>query len=120
MNLFLIALGGASGAILRYLVSQFMVRFFASTFPLQTLFVNVSGSLLLGLSAKTIAENHVLGLFFGVGFLGAYTTFSTFSFESIALLKQGKMQFFLLNTFCNVILSFGALSLGLWMRNAWK
>lgn len=93
MALVYVALGGAAGAVARYGISGWVYQRFSDTFPWGTLAVNVLGSLLLGV---------VLGWFEGsvlspelrravtVGFLGAFTTFSTFAYESVALVQAGE------------------------------
>ncbi len=88
-----VAAGGALGAILRFAVSGWVQELSASTFPWGTMAVNVLGSLLLGFavvwlqSAVTSAEVRV---FATIGLLGAFTTFSTFTYETAALLRDGE------------------------------
>lgn len=88
----IIGLGGFLGANLRYLVGGWAADRLGSTFPYGTLLINVSGSFLIGLFLTLITERFTappgLRLFFAIGFLGAYTTFSTFSFESLALIQS--------------------------------
>ena len=89
-----VALGGAVGASLRYLVVHFMGT--ASGFPLGTLLVNVLGSFLIGVSYVLIAEKALISELWRpiimAGFLGGLTTFSAFSLESIHLLEDGRWQ----------------------------
>ena len=84
-----IAAGGALGALARYGVTAWAVARFGSGFPMGTLTVNVTGSFLLGLAATLLAAKARVPVatrpFFTVGFLGAYTTFSTFAFDTVAL-----------------------------------
>jgi fluoride exporter len=93
MILFLIALGGAAGSVLRYLVGGAVQRSSASGFPFGTMFVNVAGCFLIGifvrslLNMQTSAELRALLV---VGFCGGFTTFSTFSFETMGLLEGGE------------------------------
>ena len=93
MQLILIALGGALGAVLRYGVSE-AVQPSRGSFPLATLIANVSGAFLLGLLATFLLErtdlSSQLRLGITVGILGAYTTFSTFSLETLDLLNDGE------------------------------
>ena len=88
----LIGLGGILGANARYLVSVWAARRIGACFPFGTLIVNLSGSLLLGFVATGIVGRVVyereVQMLVSVGFLGAYTTFSTFAFESVALVRR--------------------------------
>ena len=89
--LFAIALGGAVGSVARFLVGTFMQR--ASVdFPYGTLLVNVTGSLLLGFLARSLTDSATspeLRAALTVGLCGGYTTFSTFSLETVALMERG-------------------------------
>ena len=92
-TILLIGLGGFIGANLRYLVSGWAVGHFGNAFPWGTLIVNFSGSCLLALFIGW-AANHAgfdprVRLLVAVGFFGAYTTFSTYATESVALLQVG-------------------------------
>jgi CrcB protein len=88
----LIGIGGIVGANARYLVSVWAARRIGASFPHGTLIVNLSGSLLLGFVATWIVGRVVyereIQLLVSIGFLGAYTTFSTFAFESVSLLRR--------------------------------
>lgn len=96
-----VALGGAVGAIGRYLVSTWAVDRWGTTFPYGTLIVNVGGSLLLGLVAGLAARGDGVSenvrLLVGVGFCGAFTTFSTFAVETVAMAERGSVSGALLN-----------------------
>jgi CrcB protein len=89
----LIALGGAAGSLLRYLIGGAVQRTSASGFPVGTMFVNVSGCFLIGilvrqfLNMQTTPELRALLI---VGFCGGFTTFSTFSAETLALIEGGE------------------------------
>lgn len=89
----IIAIGGGLGASSRFAVYQLMVHWFGKSFPFGTLAVNVIGSFLLGLVYSLIDNGQLQELpwrnLFAVGFLGAFTTFSTFSLDSLLLLQQG-------------------------------
>jgi fluoride exporter len=89
----LIGVGGFLGANARYLVAGWITERLGIAFPYGTLIINVSGSFILGFFLESISDRLFLHpnwrLFFAIGFLGAYTTFSTFSFESLVLLQEG-------------------------------
>lgn len=93
MILFLIALGGAVGSALRYLIGGAIQRSSASGYPVGTMVVNVAGCFLIGvfvrylLNMQTSAELRALLV---VGFCGGFTTFSTFSFETVGLIEGGE------------------------------
>ena len=91
-NWMLVALGGALGAVLRFYISESMPD---ADFPWATLSVNLVGSLLLGaVTAATLtnALSEPQALLLGVGLLGAFTTMSTFSVETIALMEAGQWR----------------------------
>ena len=91
--LWYIAFGSAIGGVTRYLVGGAVQRLTPGTFPVGTLIVNVTGSFLLGAILRyaidTPAVTPELRAFLTIGFCGGYTTFSTFSYESVALLEDG-------------------------------
>ncbi|MDQ8161213.1 MAG: fluoride efflux transporter CrcB [Gemmatimonadota bacterium] len=87
-----VALGGAIGSVARYAVGVWLARA-GGTFPVATLLINVTGSFLIGLFARLFEApdaNPVLRAALTVGLCGGFTTFSTFSAETIALLQQGR------------------------------
>src|SRR5438105_4677366 len=92
-DLLLIGTGAVFGANLRYWVVNYVAARLGPAFPYGTLIINVTGSFLLGFILVLISNRLVadpgLRLLLGTGFLGAYTTFSTFSYETIALIDQG-------------------------------
>ncbi|UCB54064.1 MAG: fluoride efflux transporter CrcB [Thiotrichales bacterium] len=103
--LIFIAVGGAVGAVLRYLTSVTVYAFMGRGFPYGTLFVNVSGSMLMGLLSVMMLERLDLGPEWRaavlVGVLGSFTTFSTFSIETLNLLEQGEV----VRATANIVLS---------------
>ena len=86
----LVAGGGLLGSVARYWLAGYVQQFNGSTFPYGTLSVNILGSFILGVVAALSLERGVLSpnarLFLGVGFCGGFTTMSTFSYESLAML----------------------------------
>lgn len=88
--LVLIGIGGFLGAVFRYQISRWGSNL-KSSFPYATLLVNLLGSFLLGLLVG-VEANHNSKLMIGVGFLGAFTTFSTFQFEVVQLWKKDKRK----------------------------
>jgi fluoride exporter len=118
-HIVLVAVGGVLGANARYLLSQWASRRYGSAFPYGTLGINLSGSFLLALIATLIAErfdgDRAALLLIGTGFLGAYTTFSTFSFETLALIHAGEAR----KALANVAITTGGgvlvALLGIWL-----
>ena len=101
VTIILIALGGASGAVARYLVDGFVVERTGATFPWGTFVINVSGSFVLGLLFALAIEADVLSREIRaplmIGFLGAYTTFSTWMLETWRLAEDGSVVLALAN-----------------------
>jgi CrcB protein len=114
----LICLGGAIGTGVRYLLSVWIARMAGTGFPFGTLLVNVAGSFLLGLVMQLSLSTQVLGadarLIIGTGILGGFTTYSTFNYETLALLREGAAGVAFLNAAATLIgcLVAGALGIG--------
>jgi fluoride exporter len=106
-HLFFIALGGGLGASLRYLTSKSVQSLFNQLFPYGTLCVNICGSFLIGflffLFDHVIVPRDIRS-FLTIGFLGAFTTFSTYSLETINLLQEGDIKLGIMNIVVNNVL----------------
>lgn len=115
-NVLIVGIGGFLGAIARYAVALWIGQKWGRVFPLGTLVINVSGSFLIGLIMPLFTERFMVNpqwrLFFAVGFLGAYTTFSTFEFETGGLIRDGEWTLATLNVVVSVLVGFMALKLG--------
>ena len=111
-----VAAGAAIGGALRYVVGQLFLQRFGPGFPYGTLFINVSGSFLIGIVAQ-LALTRAFGitplvrLLLATGILGGYTTFSTFSLDALTLLESGAMPA-LVYSVASVVLGFGGAALG--------
>ncbi|EIM1087800.1 fluoride efflux transporter CrcB [Campylobacter coli] len=113
-TLLIVGFGGFIGAILRMLSINLVNKFFPY-FSFGTLFVNVLGSFIIGLLfsyAQNKGLSPVIKSFISTGFLGAFTTFSTFSYENLLLLQSGNYFNFSLNILLNIILCLIAVWLG--------
>jgi len=95
LGVLLVALGGGIGSATRYLVGGWFASRFGPAFPYGTFVINVTGSFIVGFFLAFAQERVSLSpywrLFFAVGFVGGYTTFSTFEYESVRLLQDGEM-----------------------------
>ena len=122
MPLFLIGLGGFAGAISRYLVDGVVSDRTGGGFPWGTLVINTSGSFLLGLLFAMTAERAILPAEIRgplmIGFLGAYTTFSTYKLESWWLIECGSWAPAIANLGCSLVLGLVAVAAGLVLGRA--
>jgi CrcB protein len=113
-----IALGGAFGAVLRFLLATSIYNGLGRAFPYGTLAVNLIGSLLIGLlTTALVVEKIALSVNYRaailVGFLGSFTTFSTFSLDTVYLLEQGQLSKAGMNVFISLVSCFLAVWIGL-------
>jgi CrcB protein len=112
-----VALGSAVGGVLRYLLGGWVQERAGTSFPLQTLLINVTGSLLLGFvqryALETTAISAEVRTLLTVGVCGGYTTFSTFSLETVRMLEDGDWRRAALYIGLSVALSVGAALLGI-------
>jgi CrcB protein len=116
-----IALGGSLGAVARYGVSSYVLTTVSEIFPWGTLIVNLSGSFLMGvvieLFEHTIVPPNLRSLI-TIGFLGAYTTFSTYSMETVNLLRDGEVRLATTNFLLSNVLACLLFVLGLYCSRA--
>ena len=117
-----VALGGAVGSAARFLLGEFLQQRSGLAFPIGTLVINISGSLLLGFllrySLATPAISPEVRALIAAGFCGGYTTFSTFSYETAALLEEGDLRRAALYIFLSVALSLVGMFAGLSLAGA--
>ncbi len=112
----LVGLGGFLGANARYLLGGWVADRLGPSFPYGTFVINVTGSFVIGLFLSLITERFTtppgLRLFFAIGFLGAYTTFSTFTYESLALVGSRAYLAAAANVIGSVVVGLIAVALG--------
>lgn len=117
MRLLVIAVGGAAGALCRYLLAGWVQSLAASLFPFGTLAVNVLGCFLFGILATMLTGAALVPepvrLLLLVGFLGAFTTFSTFGWETVAMLDDGETGLAIANVLASNLLGFAGVWVGL-------
>jgi len=115
-GIFLVGLAGAFGAMSRYGVGMLAERWLGTHFAFGTLVVNVVGCLALGflleLERGTNLISHPMRLLFAVGFLGAFTTFSTFGYETLRYFQSGASHLAVLNISANLLLGLVAVWIG--------
>lgn len=115
-HLLFIALGGSLGATFRYLISKNIQSVFNTTLPIGTLFVNAGGSFLIGFVFyffDYVIISRDIKSFLTIGFLGAFTTFSTYSLETINLFRDGEIKLGITNLLLNNILCLVMVILGI-------
>lgn len=115
-------IGAGIGGTLRYVLGGWMAERWGVSFPWHTLVINVSGAFLLGVLMALTVERSLLPasmrLFLGVGILGGFTTFSTLSYESVALVEQGLLVQGAANLFGSAVLGAIAAIAGLFVGRA--
>jgi fluoride exporter len=124
MPYLLVGLGGFIGANARFVVARLVGAMFETKFPLGTFVINVSGSFLLGVLGTIVAQrvmpnSESMRLALGVGFLGAFTTFSTFEFETHALFDDGSWLTATTNMFASLFVGLLAVRAGIVVAKTW-
>jgi len=121
-NILLAALGGAIGSVLRYLVGVFTVRWFGPSFPWGTLTVNIVGSFIIGLTVEMIARRFnasmELRVFIVTGIIGGFTTWSSFSLDTMVLFERGAIAAAAAYVIGSLVVSFAAVFAGLALGRA--
>ncbi len=119
IEMLLVAVAGAMGALSRFAVSSWTRTLWGESFPYGTLAVNVLGCLFLGLIMTSSLLDNLMSLEFRmaltIGFLGAFTTFSTFGYETMRYVESGDWTTAALNITANVMLGLIATFAGIWL-----
>ena len=115
----IISVGAILGANLRYWLGDWAVQRFGAAFPYGNLIINLSGSFILGLFMTLVMDRFLVDprwrLLVAIGFLGSYTTFSSYAYESVALILSGQNWTGVLNLFGSSFLGGMAALLGIWL-----
>lgn len=109
LNIVLVAVGGAFGSVCRYLTGILMTRLMGPAFPWGTITVNIVGSFAIGLLTELVARRFdaslEMRLLLVVGILGGFTTFSSFSLDTVALIEKGAVSSAVIYVFSSVVIS---------------
>jgi CrcB protein len=119
MNCIYVIIGGGIGALLRYFSSQIINNLFNNKFSFGTIFVNCVGALLIGFLMNIFdlfAINDKWKLLVITGFLGGYTTFSAYSFETVNYFINGNIKYAIINIIVNNLLCILFVLLGIWLN----
>ena len=116
-DVLIISIGAVFGANCRWLISRWAAKFISPLFPFGTLFINVTGSFIVGFfmiwSTQRVLLDPRWRLLIAVGFCGAFTTFSSFAFETMAYFQQGQWMMMAANFVSNNLLCLGAALAGM-------
>lgn len=114
-----ISIGAVFGANLRYWVADWAANRWGGDFPYGTFLINMTGSFILGMVVALITDHYIidprLRILITVGLLGSFTTFSTYTYESIALIQQGQWWLGLVNLLGSSLLGGLSALLGIWI-----
>ena len=118
-NYVLVFVGGGLGAAARYWLSGWVPGKIESDLPLDTLAVNILGCFLIGLLMSAFEGRFLtqpsMRVFLTIGILGGFTTFSTFSFETVALMRDGEVLFATLNIVVSIVTCIGGTAMGMYI-----
>jgi fluoride exporter len=116
-SIFLVGIGGLLGSVARYAVALLFAGQSSSTFPFATLVVNIAGCFLIGIVFALSERGNIVSpewrIFLTTGFCGGFTTFSTFSYESLRLLEDGEIIYLSANILISVVAGLAATYLGI-------
>jgi CrcB protein len=122
-DILVISIGAIAGANARWIISRYLAKILGPVFPFGTLLINVTGSFVVGFFMIWATERALLDprwrLLVIVGFCGAFTTFSSFAFETMAYFQQGQWLLMWTNFFANNLLCLGAVLAGMALARAW-
>lgn len=120
MDILYVAIGGAIGSVIRYIMMNILGHSLGNNFPYSTIIVNVSGSFLMGVLIGWLANALPINagnirLLLAIGVLGGYTTFSSFSLDAITLMEEGRLLLMAFYILASVLLSLAGLVGGLYL-----
>ena len=122
MQIITVALGGAMGAVSRFLVGNIVGKALGSAWPYGTFIINIVGCFCMGVLMTVIVERQLLPaawrFFLCVGFLGGFTTFSSFGYETISLINNGKLLEAIAYVSGSVLLGLLAAAIGVYLGRA--
>lgn len=117
LDLIVVAIGGAVGSVARYLIGNFVSKNYHGSFPIGTFFINIVGCFLMGFFMSSLIQKEMADttwrLFLCVGLLGGFTTYSSFGYEAITMLTQGKTLMAGMYAGCSVVVGLFAAITGM-------